>query len=52
MKSRRLKYHTQAAKIYRHQYKPSYNIFHLLKSILAVLVHGSTAAASSPYRHK
>ena len=53
MKSRRLKYHTQAAKIYRNHYRPSYNIFQLLKSILAVLIHGSSAAASSSaHRHK
>ena len=53
MKSRKMRYHTQAAKIYRHHYKPSYNLFRLLKSVLAVFIHGSAAAATHVnHRHK
>ncbi len=53
MKNRKLTYHHQAAKIYQHQYKPSYNIFRILKSFLAVFVHGSSAATTvSHHRHK
>ncbi len=53
MKSTKMRYHTQAAKIYRNHYKPSYNIIRLLKSVLAVFIHGSAAASSAVHhRHK
>ena len=37
----------EAAKIYHHYYKPSFNIFRLLKSVLSVFIHGSAAASSA-----
>ncbi|MFZ9388009.1 MAG: hypothetical protein ACO25B_09020 [Chitinophagaceae bacterium] len=52
MKSKRLKYHYQSAQIYRRHYQASFNLIHLLKSILAVLIHGSSAAGTSAHRHK
>jgi methylmalonyl-CoA mutase N-terminal domain/subunit len=52
MKSKKMRYHVQAAKIYRHHYRPSFNILRLLKSVLAVIMHGSSAAAAVPHRHK
>ncbi|MBK6826822.1 MAG: hypothetical protein KAX45_06535 [Chitinophagaceae bacterium] len=53
MKTRSIRYHVQSAKIYKNHYQPSYNIFRLLKSVLAVLLHGSSAAASASHqRHK
>ncbi len=53
MKTRSIRYHVQSAKIYKQHYQPSYNIFRLLKSVLAVLLHGSSAAASATqHRHK
>ncbi|MFN8290106.1 MAG: hypothetical protein U0U70_07615 [Chitinophagaceae bacterium] len=50
MKNTRLRYHYQSAKIYQRHYKPSYNILRLLKSVLAVFIHGSSAAGAS-HRH-
>jgi hypothetical protein len=53
MKNKKLTYHYQSAKIYRHHYKPSYNILRLLKTVLAVFIHGSSAATTvSHHRHK
>lgn len=53
MKARSLRYHVQSARIYQNHYKPSYNIIRMLKTVLAVLIHGSSAAASvSHKRHK
>ena len=53
MKTKKMRYHVESAKIYRQHYQPSYNILRMLKSLLAVLIHGSSAAVSSAYhRHK
>lgn len=52
MKNRNVVYHHQSAKIYRHHYKPSFNIFRLLKSILAIFISGATHVASSHYGKK
>lgn len=53
MKPRRMRYHVESAKIYRRHYRPSYNVIRLLKSVIAVLLHGSSAAVSSAHpRHK
>ena len=52
MKNRNLVHAHESAKIYRHYYKPSFNIFRLLKGVLSVLITGSSAAASSYARRK
>lgn len=45
MKNRHLTHHHEAAKIYSHYYKPSFNLLRLLKSVLSVLISGSSPAA-------
>jgi hypothetical protein len=52
MKNKKLTHHHEAAKIYRHYYKPSLNFFRLLKSVLSVFISGSSAAATSYQRRK
>jgi hypothetical protein len=52
MKNKRLTHHHEEAKIYRHYYKPSFNFFRLLKSVLSVIISGSSAAATSYQRRK
>ncbi|HMK27230.1 MAG TPA: hypothetical protein VK483_14460 [Chitinophagaceae bacterium] len=51
MKNRHLIHSHQSAKIYRHYYKPSFNIIRLLKSVLSVLISGSSHVAIS-HHHK
>lgn len=52
MKSKHLAHHHEAAKIYRHYYKPSFNFFRLLKSVLSIFISGSSAAATAYHRRK
>lgn len=52
MKNRRLTHHYEQAKIYRHHYKPSLNLFRLFKSVLSVFISGTAAAASGYHRPK
>ena len=52
MKNRQLVHSHESAKIYRHHYKPSFNILRLLKSVLAVVLSGSSPVARSYYRRK
>ncbi|MBK5271420.1 MAG: hypothetical protein JJE22_10440 [Bacteroidia bacterium] len=52
MKNKNLVHSHEEAKIYRHYYKPSLNIFRLLKSVLSVFISGSSPAAGSFYRRK
>ncbi|HSU28626.1 MAG TPA: hypothetical protein VLJ68_09615 [Chitinophagaceae bacterium] len=40
------------AKIYRHHYKPSLNLFRFLKSILGIFISGTSPAANSFYNRK
>jgi len=52
MNKRNLTHHYEAAKIYRHYYKPSLNFIRLLKSVLSVFISGSSAAATTYHRRK
>ncbi len=52
MKNRRIVHAREEARIYQHYYKPSLNIFRLLKSVLAVFISGSSPAAGSFARRK
>jgi len=52
MKNRNLVHAHEEAKIYRHYYKPSLNIFRLLKSVLSVFISGSSPAAGVYHRKK
>jgi len=48
MKNRRIKHARQETKIYESYYKPSFNLFRFLKSILGVIIFGrSTTVANS-----
>ena len=52
MKNRNIAHAYQHAKIYRHHYKPSLNIFRLLKSVLGIIISGSSPAAGAITRKK
>lgn len=52
MKKNSLTHHHEAAKIYRHYYKPSFNFIRLLKSVLSVLISGSSPVANTHYRKR
>lgn len=52
MKNRNLVHAHESARIYKHHYKPSLNVFRLLKSILMVFFSGSSAASTSYYRNR
>lgn len=52
MKNKNLIHSHEEAKIYRHYYKPSLNIFRLVKSILSVVISGSSPAAASFRKRK
>jgi hypothetical protein len=52
MKNRHIVHAHEQAKIYHNYYKPSLNIIRLLKSVLSVVISGSSAAASSHARRK
>ena len=45
MKNKPIIHTHEEAKIYRHYYKPSLNIFRFLRSVLSVIVSGSSPAA-------
>lgn len=52
MKNRHKVHAYESAKIYRHYYKSSFNIFRLLKSVLSVFITGSSPVANTHYRRK
>jgi hypothetical protein len=52
MKNKNIAHAHEHAKIYRHYYKPSLNIFRLLKSVLLILISGSSHAAGGFSRNK
>ncbi len=52
MKNRNLVHAHESARIYQNHYKPSLNLFRLLKSVLMVFVSGSSAASTSYYRKR
>ncbi|HYC39732.1 MAG TPA: hypothetical protein VEB63_04525 [Chitinophagaceae bacterium] len=45
MKNKEIAFAYEQAKIYRRHYRPSLNIFRFLRSILVVLISGSSPAA-------
>ena len=45
MKNRDIEYAKQAARIYSDSYKPSYNLWRFMKSILGVVIHGSSTVS-------
>jgi hypothetical protein len=52
MKNHYVTHRYQKAKIYSHYYKPSLNVFRLLKSIIAVMITGSSPATATSYKRK
>jgi hypothetical protein len=52
MKKRNIVHAHQQAKIYHHHYRPSLNIFRLLKSVLAIFITGSSPSATTYPRRK
>jgi len=50
MKNKVIAHSHEAARIYKHNYKPSLNIFRLFRSVLGVLITGQPLAARR-YRH-
>jgi len=45
MKNRNITYSHEQARIYRHHYKPSFNLLRLFKSVLSVLFTGTSATS-------
>jgi hypothetical protein len=45
MKNKSIIHTHEEAKIYQHYYKPSLNIFRFFKSVLGVIISGSSPAA-------
>jgi hypothetical protein len=52
MKNRRLTLHNEQAKIYRNHYKPSVNMVRLVKSVLSIVISGSSVAPAGNYRKR
>lgn len=52
MKNRRIVHAYEHAKIYHNHYKPSLNIFRLLKSILGIIIAGGSPVAGHHLRRK
>lgn len=49
MKNRRIKHSRQETKIYESYYKPSFNLWLFLKSILGVVIYGRSTVAATGY---
>ena len=52
MKNRDIEYAKQAARIYSDSYKPSYNLWRFMKSILGVVIHGSSTVSYIPAKKR
>ena len=52
MKNKDIVYAKQAAKIYSDSYKPSYNVFRFMKSIIGVVMYGSSTVSYVPAKKK
>jgi hypothetical protein len=52
MKNKHVIHAHEEAKIYHNYYKPSFNIFRLLKSVLAVFISGQSPVAGNVVRRK
>jgi hypothetical protein len=50
MKNKHITYSHEQARIYRHYYKPSINLFRLFKSIMSVFFSGASAASTHARR--
>jgi hypothetical protein len=52
MKNKDIVYAKQAAKIYSDSYKPSYNVFRFMKSIIGVVMYGSSTVSYIPAKKR
>jgi hypothetical protein len=52
MKNSHLVHSHESARIYRHYYKSSFNILRLLKSVLSIMISGSSPVATPHRRRK
>ncbi|MDB5207074.1 MAG: hypothetical protein JWR72_2149 [Flavisolibacter sp.] len=52
MKNRDIEYAKQAAQIYSSSYKPSYNVWRFMKSILGVVIYGSSTVSYLPSKKR
>jgi hypothetical protein len=52
MRNKHIAHAHEEAKIYHSYYKPSFNIFRLIKSVLCVFISGSSPAAGHVIRRK
>ena len=52
MKNNVITHSYESARIYRNNYKPSLNVFRLLRSVLGVLISGQGLAANRYQRRK
>ena len=52
MKNRNIIHSHEEAKIYRSYYKPSFNMLLLFRSVMAVIISGSSPAAGNFARRK
>lgn len=50
MKNKDLVHYHESARIYQNYYKPSFNVFRLLKSVLAIFISGANPATPGSYR--
>jgi hypothetical protein len=50
MKNKRIVHAHEEAKIYHDYYKPSFNIFRLIKAVLSVFISGTSPAGSTTMR--
>ncbi len=52
MEKNNMYFDTQKAKLYKNYYRPSFNIYRFIKSLLSVIVAGQSPLESSYYYHK
>jgi hypothetical protein len=52
MKNKHIVHAHEEARIYRHHYKPSLNVFRFFKAVLGIFISGSSPAAGAIVRRK
>lgn len=52
MKNRRLVHYHESARIYRKYYRPSFNIIRLFRSVLSIVLTGSSPSAGMYHKEK
>ncbi len=52
MKNKNIAYAREEAKIYQRYYRPSLNVFNLLRSVIGIFISGSSPATGSYARRR